>query len=460
MTMRIPMRRAIRGVTLIELMVAMVLGLLVSAGIITLFLSTSSSNRVQTQLARLQEDGRFAVGKLNDDLSMATGMYCNNTGGVATKTSSDVYLDGLRTPRILAKNFLDVPALFENTTPWGGASGESGVNYPAAPTAPYAMPSFMFMRGYNCTGTGACLPIPVTFLGGKLDTAGTAVGNRVVGTDVLTLRYLDSSRGWRLGDTNKVVPDLTGNTLKEIDLAPTATEPPITEFKSGMALVADCSSAQVFAVTGSTTAKLVPAAASNFVTPLALQPQSAPRLFDFVNDMQNVTYYVQVVSDNGSDTGVKTGALMRRVNGTTVSVPDQELIRGVERLTFRYGVEDANGAVRFLTADQVDSRVNKTVTCPPTANTLTTSDPGCLWRAVKSIEVSLLLSSQVTMPTLTTPETAFLYTPDSSNGNFAPVYPAQSGTVGLAIKPSQQGFDDKRLRRQFTSLVMLRNYNP
>ena len=52
------------GVTLVELMIAMVLGLLVSGGIITVFLTTSNSNRVQNQLARLQEEGRYAIGRL------------------------------------------------------------------------------------------------------------------------------------------------------------------------------------------------------------------------------------------------------------------------------------------------------------------------------------------------------------------------------------------------------------
>lgn len=452
--MRTLSRRVARGVTLIELMVAMVLGLLVAGGIITLFLSTSNSNRVQTQLARMQEDGRFAIGKITEDLSMANGMYCNNTGGVATDTTSKQQLDGLRTPRILAKNFLDLPALFGNTSQWGATSGK--VTYPVAPTAAYAMPSFMFMRGYNCTGTAACLPIDVNFLGGDLDTVGTQVGNRVKGTDVLTMRYLDSSRGWQLGDTSQAVRNPDDSMLKEIDLVPKAGEPPVTDFQSPMALMADCSSAQVFAVTGNKTATITPDATQNFTAPVATLGQSA-RLFDFVNDMRNVTYFVAVVTDSGRPEGVKTGALMRRVNG---SVPDQELIRGVERLTFRYGVEDANGGVRFLTADEVDKSSDTTMKCPPTAATQSPDDPGCLWRAVKSIEVSLLLSSQMTMPNLTPPETAFLYTPDTTTGTFAPVLPTETSATKLAIKPTDQGFDNQRLRRQFTALVMLRNYNP
>jgi type IV pilus assembly protein PilW len=455
MSIRIPIRRAVRGVTLIELMVAMVLGLLVAAGIITLFLSTSNSNRVQTQLARMQEDGRFAIGKLTDDLSMANGIYCNNTGGVATNTSSQQQLDGLRTPRIFAKNFLSRPAIYENTSQWGATSGK--VTYPVAPTAPYDMPSFMFMRGYNCTGTGSCLPIDVKFLGGDLDTVGTTWGNRVKGTDVLTVRYLDSSRGWQLGSSSIATRNTTGTLLKNIVLKQATGEPPITDFKGPFALMADCSNAQVFAVTGSGT--ITPDPGNNFSAPVATQSQSA-RVYDFSADMQNVTYYVQLATDTNRPEGTKTGALMRRVNGATVTVPDQELIRGVERLTFRYGVEDSNGAVRFLTADEVDKPSDANMHCPPTASTLGADEPGCLWRAVKSIEVSLLLSSQMSMPNLTEPETSFLYTPDATNGSFTQVLPTEASTTKLAIKPADQGFDNKRLRRQFTALVMLRNYNP
>ena len=67
------------GFTLIELMVAMVLGILVAGGIVTIFISTSSSTKAQTQLARLQEEGRYAIARLSNDLSMANGQYCTNT---------------------------------------------------------------------------------------------------------------------------------------------------------------------------------------------------------------------------------------------------------------------------------------------------------------------------------------------------------------------------------------------
>ncbi|QFS85893.1 MULTISPECIES: PilW family protein [unclassified Marinobacter] len=49
------------GLSLIELMIAVVLGLLLIAGVINIFLGTQQTNRTQEALARVQETGRFAV---------------------------------------------------------------------------------------------------------------------------------------------------------------------------------------------------------------------------------------------------------------------------------------------------------------------------------------------------------------------------------------------------------------
>src|SRR5690554_6300764 len=49
------------GLSLIELMIAVLLGLLLIAGVINIFLGTQQTNRTQEALARVQETGRFAV---------------------------------------------------------------------------------------------------------------------------------------------------------------------------------------------------------------------------------------------------------------------------------------------------------------------------------------------------------------------------------------------------------------
>ena len=71
--------RSIRGVSLIELMVAIMLGILVALGIVNIFNTTSSSSLAQSQLARLQEGGRFAITALTSDLRMANAQYCSPT---------------------------------------------------------------------------------------------------------------------------------------------------------------------------------------------------------------------------------------------------------------------------------------------------------------------------------------------------------------------------------------------
>ena len=432
------------GITLIELMVAMVLGLLVAAGIVTVFASTSNSNKAQTQLALLQEEGRFAITRLSNDLRMANGQYCSNTGGVASNTgSNNLYMDGLRSPKVYAKDLLG--ALSDVTTNWNVAP------YPATPVAPYYLPAFLSMRGYDCSKTSPCTPdVPATFL----KTMGTSVGARVVGASVLTLRYMSPSRGWTLDGINSTVSADSNGKLKSVTLKPATGEPALSEFQAGhLAMLADCSNAQIFAVDAPSSGVLNVRAADNFSesSPINQQLQSAPRLFDLNTDLLTVTYFLQVIDDGN---GRKVGALMRRVNGTS-----EEVVRGVERLDFLYGVEDSNGSTRYLSASGVDTRVNGAINCPASVPSVDSSAPasnpaGCLWRAVKSIEVRILMDGQVPLYTLTSNEMNYTYVADKITVPKAP------DDAGRMVKPVEQGFVNPVLRREFSALVSLRNYNP
>jgi type IV pilus assembly protein PilW len=432
------------GITLIELMVAMVLGLLVAAGIVTVFASTSNSNKAQTQLALLQEEGRFAITRLSNDLRMANGQYCSNTGGVASNTgSNNLYMDGLRSPKVYAKDLLG--ALSDVTTNWNVAP------YPATPVAPYYLPAFLSMRGYDCSKTSPCTPdVPATFL----KTMGTSVGARVVGASVLTLRYMSPSRGWTLDGINSTVSADSNGKLKSVTLKPATGEPALSEFQAGhLAMLADCSNAQIFAVDAPSSGVLNVRAADNFSesSPINQQLQSAPRLFDLNTDLLTVTYFLQVIDDGN---GRKVGALMRRVNGTS-----EEVVRGVERLDFLYGVEDSNGSTRYLSASGVDTRVNGAINCPASVPSVDSSAPasnpaGCLWRAVKSIEVRILMDGQVPLYTLTPNELSYTYVADKITEPKAP------DDAGRVVKPVEQGFANPVLRREFSAMVSLRNYNP
>jgi type IV pilus assembly protein PilW len=430
-----PTSRRQAGLTLIELMVAMVLGLVVAAGIISVFLSTSSSHRVQTQLARLQEDGRFAVTRLVQDLRMANAQYCTHSGGVNNQANG-IYLSQLRAPTVQANGLIE--ALSDITTRWGSTP------YPDRPASPYSFPSFLSMRGYQCDKT-SCVPEAPD----SVPAIGKTIGKRVPGADVLTLRYLDASGGWALGGTSSVTGAADG-TLHHVTVVPGQGEPAIADvYKAGdLMMLADCSNSQIFSANlqGNTFYPDAPDTGLNLAAPVAQQPLSAPRLFDFSHDFHTVTYYLQV-ADAGD--GMPIGVLMRRDNGEA-----SEVVRGVERLDFLYGIEDAGGDTRYLTATEVDSRAGGTIACPPGPPQPLGDDYGCLWRAVKSIEVHLLMNGQQVHGTLTANEQRYAYSIDGDTAPKAPDDP------GRAVAPVDQGFDNRMLRREFNALVSVRNYNP
>jgi prepilin-type N-terminal cleavage/methylation domain-containing protein len=69
-----------RGFSLMEIMVSLVIGMLILAGILYVYLGNFASFRWNSQMARLQEDGRFAMSLLEDDLRMAAYAGCTRTG--------------------------------------------------------------------------------------------------------------------------------------------------------------------------------------------------------------------------------------------------------------------------------------------------------------------------------------------------------------------------------------------
>jgi type IV pilus assembly protein PilW len=66
-----------RGLTLVELLVALVMGLVLLAGVVTVFVANKQTYRLQDAIARLQESGRFAVLFMERDIRMAGYSYCD-----------------------------------------------------------------------------------------------------------------------------------------------------------------------------------------------------------------------------------------------------------------------------------------------------------------------------------------------------------------------------------------------
>ncbi|MEE3917182.1 prepilin-type N-terminal cleavage/methylation domain-containing protein [Pseudomonas viridiflava] len=90
------MRRLSRGFGLVEIMVALVLGLVVSLGIVQIFTASRATYQSQNASARMQEDARFVLSKMIQEIRM-TGMYgClsfSNVTPVAPAIALPVALD-------------------------------------------------------------------------------------------------------------------------------------------------------------------------------------------------------------------------------------------------------------------------------------------------------------------------------------------------------------------------------
>ena len=66
------------GFTIVEMMMALVIGLVLTTGILEIFMGSKRVYRVQEGLARLQENGRFAVEFMARDLRMAGFIGCSS----------------------------------------------------------------------------------------------------------------------------------------------------------------------------------------------------------------------------------------------------------------------------------------------------------------------------------------------------------------------------------------------
>lgn len=444
------------GFSLLELMVAITLGLLLSIGIISLFGSTSRTNKLQDALAHLQENGRFAVVRMETDMRMLGGQYCSNKSG-SSVTGGGAPLWPGRAPYVFSATLsnpnLTSPGLPDN----GGNSIDTatGALVAANATAAYLLSPRYMVQGYTCA-SGSCTPTVPT----SIPSAAVQVDKRVPNSDVLTIRY-QRGTGWPIAITN---PPTTCASASTFSIVPATGDDPVNFGVGDLALVSDCQNVSVIptrAVAGNTltVGNIIPGS-----VPVCANPGDHDmRVFNFSKDFVTVTYFLMFKEDGNPDGKPNSAGpkrliptLMRQENesGLTVPVtpPPVEIVRGVDRLDFRFAVQDDAAAMHFLTAAEVTDRKGGTINCPPKPEgiypnpTSTTPEPGCLWRAVTGVETHLLLN-----------------TVDDVTGGLDPT----SLSYTYSVDPSSPRSDlpsglqpGSMLRREFISQVSPRNYHP
>jgi len=373
------------GFTLLEIMVALSLGLLLSIGILSLFSSTSRTNKLQNGLSRLQESGRFAVSRIESDLRMTGAQYCSNQEAAGQRGVTPIL--PVRAPQVLADRLLvpdPGPGVGDTSLPIMNSLDAAGYPTNAAATGAYALSPRYFVQGYACTGA-TCTPAG---LPSGLPAPGTNAGQRVQGSDVLTIRYGRGS-GWGVEGPTSCG---SGSTLQV--LARTGDDP--VNFVPGpqIALVTDCVNSSVLPIAGYTGSTLTLGVPPGGATATCKSDGARDmRVFNFSKDFVTVTYYLALRADADPDARPNSPSaatrvipvLIRRENGT-----DQELVQGVDQLAFRYGVQDPTGRITFMTADQINAAAGAACSPPPAG---VVSEPGCLWRSVRTIEAHLLVNT-------------------------------------------------------------------
>lgn len=326
------------GFSLVELMVAIVIGLIITLGVVQIFSANRATYQLDEGLARAQENGRFALEFLTQDIRHAGYLGCNR--------------DVIRTG----------PSKVEVKKPFNFLVGAQRYTVTG-------------IRGfeYNSTATGigdiypaAAFPISNSLAGWSPALATTLVPapGAQPGSDVIAIERMTPD-AWPL-----VPPYVNAD---NVYLNPAfANRVNIND----VLLISDCRQAAMFQVTGITAAGVIshvagsgtpgnrcgqwirpPFASTNSPgadcdDPLVENPQ--PNIM--IGTFQTVAYYLAQGPGPCGTPGTCQPTLYRNVTGPNGLTTVQALVEGVENFQVLYGVDDLimDGiADRYVTANNV-----------------------------------------------------------------------------------------------------------
>ena len=270
------------GFSIVELMVAMTIGLVILLATTTIFVQSKSSHTTQDSLARLQENARFAMQFMMRDLRMA-GYF-----GCADEVTS-------------VKNVL-VGALageaFDVSNPLQGSENKSDWYPLHAPPNGIAPPT-----------------------------------NMHAGTDAFTLRYLDMENSVAVEAPFAVTPTGALKVKNNSGLQ-----------KGDLVMVTDCSSSALFQITGPD--DIAGTGDIEHVSPgpgPGNNPADIGKIYEGDAQIAKYRYASYFIADGAStQPSLFRSTLVRDSTSGAVTVTPQELVEGIENLQILYG-EDTSG---------------------------------------------------------------------------------------------------------------------
>jgi type IV pilus assembly protein PilW len=276
------------GLSLVELMISITLGLVLMTGVVQMFVSSKDVYLSQKGMSRIQETGRLAMEFIGRDLRMASFYGCRQTYNRRDPANSPIN-----------------DAVSANP----GANGLSGLH----------MNFTEGLRGYNSGGNGAPLPN-----GAAVDLG---VGFTVIPTDVLVIR----GTGGGLENTGLPVSQLSTTTQVFGYTPDNALVNGCVEglCNGGIAVITDCQKGSIFRITAPL------ALAVNKVTLThALWPTPAVNVLTneyssgLILAVHTIVYFVAIPPAPAP----QVPSLWQKIDTT----PAQELLQGVENIAITY----------------------------------------------------------------------------------------------------------------------------
>ena len=337
-----------RGIGLVELMIAITLSLLLIATVIGVFLSSKNSYRLQDAVSGLQENGRFALSYMIQDIRMAGFMGCSNIDRLGVNN----VVKGIT---VSNTSQLDPTSVFFDPT-----SIVVGVENISAADAIFG------------SGVGALKAVP--------------------GTDALIVRHAVSAGGALTSKLASVSSDIQIDANNSLGL------------KAGdVFLVTDCIGADLLRASNVTTAagtETIAHAASTYNTGTNLS-----KAYDTdaeVMPLQVTTYYIgDTGRKNAQNEPIQALYVAQRSAGQggplTLASYTGELVEGVEDMQIEYGVDtntDGDGIANQASDYQSAAKITNDST----------------WDKVVSVRISLLILSESGNATTTSGALAQKYT--------------------------------------------------
>ena len=289
------------GLTLVELLVAMTLGLVILGSVIGVFSGNRRTSQLNAAMTNMQENARFALNTIASDIRMAGHQGC---------------LDANASPvQVIAS---DAPTTDLRVTAVGGAVVQSDGTWAPALTLG--------------TGTLAFTP-PVT-------------NAAVAGTHAIALQFGGP-------ETSALARGMADGGVADSTL-PLALADPLNVSVGDTVMVSTCEQGEIFSVTGvapdGTGQELSHAAGANtrssFLEPYGINGTAGRvRVMPFSTNI----YYV---GDTGRQNtqGDPIRALYQQSAPFTVANPPVELVQGVENLRLSFAIGSGGGRLRYVTS--------------------------------------------------------------------------------------------------------------